>query len=132
MKTDVANRFVWLGGKILNVNDAKINVLTPTAQFGLNVFEGIRCYWNEQHNQLYAFRLEEHFMRLKRSLKLLQIDDAYSMEELKKAFVDVIVANDYKEDIAVRQTVFVDGFGTWSSKQPTNMFVAPIPKQKLA
>ncbi len=132
MKTDVANRFVWLGGEILNVNDAKINILTPTAQFGLNVFEGIRCYWNENHNQLYAFRLEEHFDRLKRSLKLLQIEDVYSVEELKKAFVDVIVANNYREDIAVRQTVFVDGFGTWSSDQSVNMFVAPIPKAKTS
>ena len=132
MKTDVANRFIWLGGKILNVNEAKINVLTPTAQFGLNVFEGIRCYWNDKQKQLYAFRLEDHFMRLKRSLKLLQIDDVYSMDQLKKAFVDVIAANDYREDIAVRQTIFVDGFGTWSSEQAVNMFVAPIPKAKTS
>lgn len=130
MKTDVANRFVWLGGEILNVNDAKINVLSPTSQFGLNVFEGIRCYWNESKGQLYAFRLLEHFKRLKRSIKLIQIEDAYSLEQLEKAFKDVIKANEYKEDIAVRQTVFVDGFGSWSSSSPVNMFVAPIPKAK--
>ena len=53
MKTDVANRLIWLNGEIVNVNDAKINVLSPTSQFGLNVFEGIRCYWNEKEGQLY-------------------------------------------------------------------------------
>ena len=47
MKTDIENRYIWLKGEILNVQDAKINVLSPTSQFGLNVFEGIRCYWNE-------------------------------------------------------------------------------------
>ncbi len=43
MKYEVANRLIWLKGEILNVNDAKINVLTPTSQFGLIVFEGIPC-----------------------------------------------------------------------------------------
>ena len=72
MKYDVENRRIWLKGEILNVNDAKINVLSPTSQFGLNVFEGIPCYWNEDENQLYAFRLDDHYNRLLRSAKLLQ------------------------------------------------------------
>lgn len=42
------SRLIWLGGEILPVEEAKINVLAPTSQFGLNVFEGIRCYWNEE------------------------------------------------------------------------------------
>ena len=57
MKYDVENRRIWLKGEILNVNDAKINVLSPTSQFGLNVFEGIPCYWNEDENQLYELSL---------------------------------------------------------------------------
>ena len=70
MKYDVENRRIWLKGEILNVNDAKINVLSPTSQFGLNVFEGIPCYWNEDENQLYAFRLDDHYNRLLRSAKI--------------------------------------------------------------
>lgn len=130
MKTDIENRFVWLNGKIVHIEDAKINILSPTSQFGVNVFEGIRCYWNEEDGQLYAFRLEDHFKRLKRSQRLLELDDIYTIEEMKKAFIDVIKANEYTEDIAVRQTLFVDGFGSWSSSGPIGMFVAPIPKGK--
>ena len=130
MNTSIEERYVWLGGEILHVQDAKINVLSPTAQFGLNVFEGIRCYWNEEEEQLYAFRLKEHYERLHRSRKLLMLEDVYTTEELKKALVDVVVANDYREDIAVRQTLFVEGFGSWASEGKVNMFVAPIPKAK--
>ncbi len=126
------SRLIWLGGEILPVEEAKINVLAPTSQFGLNVFEGIRCYWNEEKKQLFAFRLEDHFKRLKRSQKLLQIDDKYSIDELTKYFMDTVKANNYKEDIAVRQTIFVDGFGTWSSKEEVNMFISPIPKGKTS
>jgi branched-chain amino acid aminotransferase len=129
-KSTVNNRFLWFDGKIVRLSDAKINVLSPTSQFGLNVFEGIRCYWNEEKKQLYAFRLEDHLIRLKRSQKLLQIEDKYTLDELRQAFIATIIANDYKEDIAVRQTIFVDGFGSWSSHSPVNMFISPIPKAK--
>ena len=128
MKYDVANRRIWFKGEIVNVNDAKINVLSPTSQFGLNVFEGIPCYWNEDDHQLYAFRLDAHYERLARSTKLIQIDNPYSKEELKQAFIDVIRANEYKQNLSVRQTLFVDGFGSWGSSDPVDMFIAPIPK----
>ena len=132
MKYDVANRRIWFKGDILNVNDAKINILAPTSQFGLNVFEGIPCYWNDEEKQLYAFRLDDHYERLRRSAKLIQIDCPYTKNELKKAFVDVIKANEYDENLSVRQTLFVDGFGSWGSSDPVEMFIAPIPRGKTS
>ncbi len=132
MKTDVANRFIWYKGEILNVNDAKINILSPTSQFGLNVFEGIPCYWNDEEKQLYAFRLDDHYERLLRSARLLQINCPYSNNDLKKALVEVVKANEYDENLSVRQTLFVDGFGSWSSEEPVDMFVAPIPRGRTS
>lgn len=41
MKYDVEHRRIWFKGEIIDVNDAKVNALAPTAQFGLNVFEGM-------------------------------------------------------------------------------------------
>ena len=132
MKYDVEHRRIWFKGDIVDVNDAKINVLAPTSQFGLNVFEGIPCYWNEEEKQLYAFRLEDHYDRLLRSVKLLQLDCRYSKDDLKKAFVDVIKANEYDENLSVRQTLFVDGFGSWGSEGPVEMFIAPIPRGRTS
>lgn len=128
MKANIDDRLIWLNGKIVPLQEATINVLSPTSQFGVNVFEGIRCYWNEEKQQLFAFRLPEHYKRLKNSIKMFRMEDKYSLDELKQGLIDVVKANEYKEDIAVRQTVFIDGFGTWSSKGPINMFIAPIPK----
>lgn len=132
MKYDVANRVIWLKGQILNVNDARINVLSPTSQFGLNVFEGIPGYWNEEEQQLYMFRLNDHYDRLLRSAKLLQLDCTYTKEDFKKALIDTVKANEYYENISVRQTLFVDGFGSWGSESPVEMFVAPIPRGKTS
>lgn len=121
-------RKIWLNGEIIPVNDAKINVLAPTSQFGANVFEGIRCYWNEEERQLYGFRLSDHYDRLLQSMRLFGLKSPYTKEELEKHLKSVIIANNYKEDIAVRQTVFVDGFGSWFSTEPVGMFIAPIAK----
>lgn len=125
-----ADRQIWLNGQIINVNDAKINVLSPSFQFGANVFEGIRCYWSESEEQLYAFRLEEHYNRLKDSIRLFRMKCQYTDSDFKQALVDIIRANDYKEDIAVRQTVFIEGFGSWFATEPVGMFVAPIAKKR--
>ena len=132
MKYEISNRLIWYKGDILHVNDAKINILAPTSQFGLNVFEGIPCYWNDEKKQLFAFRLNDHYDRLLRSCKLIQIDVPYTKEEMKKALVDVVKANEYDENLSVRQTIFVDGFGSWGSQDPTDMFVAPIPKGRMS
>lgn len=131
MQQDINKRLIWLGGKLLPVTEAKINVLSPTAQFGANVFEGIRAYWNEIEKQLYVFRLDDHYKRLQNSIKIFRMNSKYTNEDFKKGLVDVIKANNYKEDIAIRQTVFVDGLGgTWSSREPINMFIAPIQKER--
>lgn len=132
MKYNVENRRIWFKGKIVDVNDAKLNVLAPTSQFGLNVFEGIPCYWNDDENQLYAFRLDDHYDRLMKSAKLIQIDTKYTKDDLKRAFIDVIRANEYTENLSVRQTLFVDGFGSWGSEDPVEMFVAPIPRGRTS
>jgi branched-chain amino acid aminotransferase len=132
MKYEVEERLIWFKGELLHVNDAKINVLAPTSQFGLNVFEGIPCYWNDEEKTLYAFRLDDHYNRLLRSARLIQIDCPYSKAEMRKALFDVVKANEYEENLSIRQTLFVDGFGSWGSNGPTEMFVAPIPRGRTS
>jgi len=130
MDSNIENRYIWLNGEIVWVQDAKINILSPTSQFGANVFEGIRCYWNEERDQLYAFRLNDHHKRLLNSVKMFRMENKFSTDVLKSSLIEVVRANQYREDIAVRQTIFIDGFGTWSSKGPAGMFVAPISKSR--
>ena len=110
-KTDVANRLIWFKGQIMNVNEAMVNVLSPTSQFGLNVFEGIPCYWNDEQKQLYAFRLSDHYDRLIRSAKLIQLDSKYTKEDIFRIVEE--------EDVAFIRLQFCDIFGV-----PKNIAIA--------
>ena len=63
---------------------------------------------------------------------MIQLDCKYTKEDLKNALIDIIKANEYDENLSVRQTLFVDGFGSWGSDGPVEMFVAPIPRGRTS
>ena len=121
-------RLIWFKGDIGPIDDAKINVLSPTSQYGANVFEGLRGYWNETERQLYIFRLDEHISRLKNSMKMMELEANFSDAFLRQSVIDIIQANELREDLVCRLTVFLDGFGSWSANGPVEMFIAPMAK----
>ena len=128
MKYPMEERRIWFKGKLIPIREANVMAFSPTAQFGLNVFEGIPCYWNAERKEMYAFRLDDHYNRLIKSARLLQIGCDYTKEQMEKALTDVVKANEFEESINIRQTLFVDGFGSWYSEGKTEMFVVPTPR----
>lgn len=124
------DNLIWIRGEIIPQSQATVNVLSPMAQFGLNVFEGIRCYRNDERGALYAFRLSEHLDRLMQSCRLLRLDPPFTPQQIEGWLKDVLSANDFQTDVAVRATIFVDGEGTWNSSDPVSMFIAPIARPR--
>lgn len=123
-------RLIWFNGRVMPSSQAVVPVLSPTAQFGLNAFEGVRGYWNSNNRELYLFRLAEHLDRLAASCRLIGIVCPYTHDEIISAMQSVLQANEYRCDIAIRVTVFVDGEGSWSDSEPVGMFIAPIAKAR--
>lgn len=132
MKYDLENRLIWFKNELVPIKEAKIMVFSPTAQFGLNVFEGIPCFWNEKKSKLFVFRIYDHYRRLQNSAKLLNLNNSFSTEDMFNALKQTIAANEIKEDVSVRQTLFVDDFGSWSSDGPVQMFVVATPHNMLS
>ena len=86
---------IWMNGKLVAKEDAKISVLTHTLHYGVGVFEGIRCYKTE--NGSAVFRLKEHIQRLLDSARIFMIDPGYSIDDLCKATVETVIANNLEE-----------------------------------
>ena len=126
------DNLIWLRGKIVRQSLGNVSVLSPTAQFGLNVFEGIRCYWNDEKGELYAFRLKDHLARLDESCRIVRLVSPYTAIQIEGFLVETIKANNFQTDTAVRITVFGDGQGTWSTSEPVSMFIAPIAKLRTS
>lgn len=126
----MVDNLIWIRGEIIRQSQATVNVLSPMAQFGLNVFEGIRCYWNQDKGELHAFRLKEHLDRLMLSSRLVRLPSPYTPEQIEFFMKTAIQANDFQTDTAVRMTLFGDGQGTWNTCEPVSMFIAPMAKSR--
>jgi branched-chain amino acid aminotransferase len=94
---------VWLNGKILSREKAKIDILTHTLHYGDGVFEGIRCYKTKDGPAI--FRLKEHVERLFNSAKYFEMKIPYRKEEVEKAIIETIKANKL-EECYIRPIVF--------------------------
>lgn len=91
MSVDLQKKMIWLDGKFIEWDDAKIHVLSPTLHYGIGVFEGIRAY--DTPNGPAIFRLSDHIKRLFQSAHILAIRHDFKMETLLHASIDLLKIN---------------------------------------
>ena len=101
---------VWMDGKFVDYKDAKVSVNSHSLHYGLGAFEGIRCYETKKGGSA-VFRLDEHIDRLYNSCHILQIPVSYDKKEIKKAIIETVKINKFKE-CYIRPLIFIgDGGG---------------------
>jgi branched-chain amino acid aminotransferase len=85
-------KFIWRDGRLVPWGDATVHVLTHALHYGSGVFEGIRAYRAEKGTAV--FRLSDHMRRLHRSAEACQIPLEWSVEQLRVAAKELLVANE--------------------------------------
>jgi branched-chain amino acid aminotransferase len=93
---------VFLNGEYLPADQARVGVATHALSYGTGCFEGIRAYYNRETDQLYIFRALEHYQRLARSCKIMNIHLPYTPEELVEMTAELIRRNGFREDCYIR------------------------------
>ncbi|PSN83566.1 branched chain amino acid aminotransferase [Candidatus Marsarchaeota G2 archaeon ECH_B_SAG-F08] len=114
---------VWMDGKLVDWEDAKVHVLTHALHYGTAVFEGIRVYKTPRGPAV--FRLKDHLKRLYDSAKIYMMNIPYSMSELEEAVKLVVATNGFSE-CYVRPIVF-RGYGSMGVNplnSPVNVSIA--------
>jgi branched-chain amino acid aminotransferase len=91
-----------MNGKFIAGDEARVGVMTHALAYGTGCFEGIRGYWNEERKEVYLFRLREHYERLHRSCRIMQIALPYSVDELIDITVELVRRNGFRENCYVR------------------------------
>jgi branched-chain amino acid aminotransferase len=90
-----AQEKIWMDGKLVPWDDAKIHILTHGFHYAMAVFEGIRAFSTPGGTAI--FRLDEHIERFLNSAKIYRMDLGYSAKELKDACVELVRNNPAKE-----------------------------------
>ena len=97
---------IFMNGEFIPAEQGVIPIRTHGFSYGTGCFEGIRGYWNEEDQQLYLFRIQEHYERLLRSCKILQISLPYTAEQLVDISIELIRRNNQREDVYLRPTAY--------------------------
>jgi branched-chain amino acid aminotransferase len=89
---------IYLNGKLVPRDEAKVSVFDHGLLYGDGIFEGIRVYDGN------IFHLREHLERLFESAKTIGMDLAITYEELERATVTTVAAN-HKRDAYIRLVI---------------------------
>lgn len=98
--------YVFHQGEIVEEKDVNISIRCKAFNYGLGCFEGIRAYWDEKSQQLYLFRLKEHYERLLQSCKALWINIPYTAEELCEFTLELLRKNNFKTTVYIRPVAY--------------------------
>jgi branched-chain amino acid aminotransferase len=82
---------IWMDGKLVDWEDAKVHVLTHALHYGSGVFEGIRTY--ESTRGAAIFRLTDHIRRLFRSAAVYLIEIPFTIDELVEGAKETVRAS---------------------------------------
>ena len=126
------SKHAFFEGKIIPLNDAKINIATHGFLYGTAVFSGMRAYWNEEKKRLFVFRPYDHYRRLLNSARMMSMDIPYDEESLIQLTLDVLRADDWKADVYLRPTIYKADMGIGvrlhDLKDEFSMFVTAFDK----
>lgn len=97
---------LFMHGEFLPAERGVISVRAHGFAYGTGCFEGIRGYWNEQEEQVYIFRAREHYERLLRSCKVLQMTLPYTAEQMVELTSELVRRNEQHQDVYIRPVVY--------------------------
>jgi branched-chain amino acid aminotransferase len=78
---------IWLDGRLVDQEDAKISVFDHGLLYGDGVFEGIRFYDGK------IFEMDAHLKRLYQSARVIRLDIGYDESQMAEAMKETIKVN---------------------------------------
>jgi branched-chain amino acid aminotransferase len=125
-----APKWAWMNGKFLPWSDCTLHIRTHAVMIGGSAFEGIRAYWNAEHEELYIFKMREHLERLQDSARLLRMRPI-PVEELESVCISLLERNGIREDAHLVPVAYLgegENFTALSKTRDEGLFVSAIPR----
>lgn len=114
---------IWMDGKLIPWEEAKVHVLTHTLHYGLGIFEGIRCYLCHDGRSA-VFRLKEHVDRFFDSAQIGELKLPFSKREIAEACKETLRVNGLKEGY-IRPIAFLGegAMGVYPADNPVRVAI---------
>jgi branched-chain amino acid aminotransferase len=99
-------KYAFFEGEIRPIHDAKVSVMTQTLNYGTGCFGGLRGYYNPAQQQLYVFRILDHYRRFLNSGKLLLAKLPYSAQDLADITIELLAREGWQENCYIRPLLY--------------------------
>jgi branched-chain amino acid aminotransferase len=98
--------YCFFQGEFVPLEEAKVGVMTHALNYGTGVFEGIRGYWNTSAQELYIFRLREHFVRFLKNTAMVFIEVPHTVDDLVDMTLDLLRRDAFTSDTYIRPLAY--------------------------
>ena len=93
-------------GEYKRLADCQINIMTHSLQYGTMVFGGMRGYYNADRDNLYIFRIADHFKRLAGSARIMQMKPPLNERQMGEVILELARKNNYRENVYFRPFIY--------------------------
>src|SRR5215211_5159806 len=116
-------KWIYSGGEVRPWADAVLHVTTEGCQRGMNVFEGLKGFW-QQDGRFGLLAMPRHFARLKRSAALMHMPFDMTFDEFDAACHEITACQrEPSRNMWIRATLFlVEGY--WGADDKTDLVLA--------
>jgi branched-chain amino acid aminotransferase len=99
-------KYAFFKGEIRPIHDAKVSVMTQTLNYGTGCFGGLRGYWNDEQQQLYVFRILDHYRRFLHSGRILMAHLPYNTQDLADITIELLAREGWRENCYIRPLLY--------------------------
>lgn len=117
---------IWMSGRWVAWDDARIHVLAHVAHYASSVFEGIRAYKNRAGAAI--FRLDDHLDRLMFSARVYRMETPFTRAQIREACLEAVARNELG-DCYIRPLIYrgYENLGVNPYGCPVEVCVAAFP-----
>lgn len=105
-KKQTKPNYAYFNGRIVPFAEATVSVMSHAFNYGTGVFGGLRGYWNEEEGELFLFRPNDHFERLRQSASLIRIEVPHSAQELTNILRELLRTEGYRQNCYIRPLAY--------------------------
>ncbi len=121
--------YTWMDGRLVPWQESRIHIASEAVLRGASVFEGIRAYRAADSDELNLFRVGDHLARLfGTSMRFLRMRLPYGPDQLVQALVELLRANQVREDAHLRLVAYFGPEG--EGDQPAGAFALAFPRPR--
>ena len=126
-------KYAFIRGEIVPYDDATVHVASGAFKFGTAVFEGLRGYWNEDQQDMYLFRMDEHMQRLEQSQMFMRYEEIIAGGYVAEKTKELIHANGFRgNNVHIMTTTYVSGAGGPGMCGPIDLTITAMERPRSA